>query len=107
MNCDTDAPLQDDDASGVSGGSKGLYSLMIDAVESVGYYLMYQSPEGYKISGNTNAAATSFASAATASSYVAAVCFYRCLLLQSLLLSLCSCFCFCRHCCCCFCHIDA
>ncbi len=37
----------------MSGGSKGLYSLMINAVESRGYYLMYQSPEGYRISGNT------------------------------------------------------
>jgi hypothetical protein len=90
VNCATDAPLKDDDASNVGGGSKGLYSLMIDAVESGGYYLIYQSPEGYRISGNTAAAATSFAAAAAAaaSSYVAAVCFCHCLLLLSLLLSL-------------------
>ncbi len=40
MDCTNDAPLQDDDASGMSGGSKGLYLLMINAVESGGYYLM-------------------------------------------------------------------
>ncbi len=89
MNCATDAPLQDDDASGVSGGIKGLYSLMIDSVKSGGYYLMYQSPEGYRISGNTAAAATSFSAAAdSASSYVAAGCFCCCLMLLSLLLLL-------------------
>ena len=56
MDCASDVPLSNADASATSEdskGIKGLYSLQINAVQAGRYYLMYQAPNGYRISGNT------------------------------------------------------